>query len=267
VQSLKLSGSQDAIRFLFYPNFAELKFGSVIKAIGHVLFTLSLGFGSMIVFGSYMKQEMNVPEAAVRVVALDTLVSIFVGLLVFPIVFSGGIRPDTGPTILFETVPMLLSKVGLSDFFGLMFFLCAYVAGLGASIGLMEASVSVLVDRRKMPRSKSAWGIGFMVFAFCLIPAFSSNILRRVQFSGMNLLQSTDSLLIQWILPVIAIGISLAVGYRVKLKALRADFVWDERDTTMRLFGNWIFALRWLVPVMITIALSLQLFGILTGLE
>lgn len=265
-ESTQLSGTTEAIRFLFYPDFSKIDFGSAIKAIGHVLFTLSLGFGAMIVFGSYMKSTMNVPEAAIRVVALDTVISLCVGMLIFPIVFSGGIRPDTGPTILFETIPMLLSKVGLNDLFGLVFFLCAYLAGLGASIGLMEASVSVLVDRKKVARSKSGIIIGLIAFSLCVVPAFSSNLLRSVQFSGMNLLHTFDNVLINWILPVIAIGISLAVGYRVKLKNLRSDFIWDERQTTMRLFGNWVFALRWIVPTLITIALSIEMFGILSRL-
>lgn len=266
-ESLQLQGATEALRFLFYPDFHQLNFSSAIKAIGHVLFTLSLGFGSMIVFGSYMREDMNVPEAAVRVVGLDTLLSLSIGLLIFPIVFSGGLRPDTGPTILFETIPMLLVKVGLSDFFGLIFFLCAYLAGLGGSLGLMEVTVSSLVDRTKIPRAKVAWIIGGVSFALCTLPAFSSNLLRRIQINGMNLLESFDSGLIHWVLPVIAVALSLVVGFRMNRKTLRAQFVWDERRTTKRLFDNWIFVLRWVIPILITLALSLELLGYSLGFD
>lgn len=265
-ESLQLPGATEAMRFLFYPNFRELSLGSAIEAVGQVLFTLSLGFGVMIVFGSYMKPETGVPEAAVKVVTLDLVLSLGIGLLIFPIVFSGGLRPDTGPTILFETVPMLLAKVGLNDLFGFLFFLCAYLAGLGATLGLMEVGVATWTERRGSDRIKATWIVSAIALVIAFVPAFASNIFRRVQVSGKNLLEVLDAGLIHWLLPVIAVGFSLAMGYRMGIKVLRDQFVWDERRTTMNLFQNWVASLRWLIPILITLALSLEFFGFVRSL-
>lgn len=254
-KSLMLAGSGEALRFLFYPDFSKLTSETLVRAIGHSLFTLSLGFGAMVAFGSYLKEESRVPLMALRVVLLDTAISLCVGVLIFPIVFSGGLRVDAGATMLFETIPLLLNKVGLSDFFGFAFFLSAYLAAFGASVGLLESSVSNLVDRKKFNRRQAGWIMASVVFVIALLPALSSSVLKSVRINDMSILQSLDSLIIHWLIPLAAIGVSIAVGYQMKMKLKRNEFIFDDKPSSYRLFANWIFLLRWVIPIVISAAL------------
>ncbi len=260
-QSLTLPGSTDALRFLFYPDFSKLTSETLIRAIGHALFTLSLGFGAMVTFGSYLREESRVPLAGMRVALLDTAISLGVGILIFPIVFTGGLKVDGGATMLFETVPLLLNKVGLGAFFGFAFFLCTYLAAFGASVGLLESSVSNLVDRKKCKRRQASWLMGAITFAAGVLPALSSSALKGVRINDMSVLQSLDSLIIHWLIPLSAIGISIAVGYKMKMKLKRNEFIFDDKPSSYRLFANWIFVLRWMIPIVISGALLIEVVG------
>lgn len=260
-KSLSLSGASDALRFLFYPDFSKMTSTTLIRAVGHAFFTLSIGLGSMVVFGSYMRQDTPVPEAALRVTLVDSLISLCVGVLIFPIVFTGGFRVDSGPTLLFETIPVLLDRVGLGEFFGVAFFLCLYLSAVGASLGLLEANVSNLTDRRKFSRRNASVLMALVAFILGIFPALSSTVFERFQIKGMGLLQSLDSFMIHWLLPIVGLGISYAVSYKIKIKVLRNEFIWDQKESTYRLFRNWIFALRWLVPLFIGGALLSEIVG------
>lgn len=257
-QSLMLSGAEEALRFLFYPDFSKVNSQTLLRAIGHSLFTLSLGFGAMVTFGSYLRPDAQVPSVGFRVALLDTVISLCVGVLIFPIVFSANFKVDGGATILFETVPLLLRRVGLGEFFGITFFTCAYLAAFGASVGLLESSVSNLVDRKKMNRTQASWMMGAITFMAGLIPALSSSALKSIRINDMSVLQNLDSLIIHWLLPFSSIGISIAVGTVMKMKLKRNEFILDQRPSSYRLFSNWVFLLRWVIPIVILGAMLIE---------
>src|SRR5262249_31447397 len=139
-RSISLDQSQAAIRFLFYPDFSKLKISSLGEALGHVMFTLSVGFGVMVTFGSYLRERASLPIAGFRVTTLDCLISLGAGIMIFPLVIYGGFQ-DAGPSLLFHAVPKLLTQIPGGQVFGIGFFLCLYLASVGASIGLLETVV------------------------------------------------------------------------------------------------------------------------------
>lgn len=146
-KSLSLPTAENALRFLFYPDFSKLNSSSLISAIGHVMFTLSVGFGAMVTFGSYMHEGEHVPTAGFRVALTDSFISILAGLLVFPMALQVSHARLTDPTLIFEALPGFFMSTKTGNAFGLIFFLCLYIASLGASIGLLEVVVSNVVDR------------------------------------------------------------------------------------------------------------------------
>jgi NSS family neurotransmitter:Na+ symporter len=260
-KSLSLPSSIDALRFLFYPDFSKLTSSSFIDAIGHVCFTLSLGFGNMVTFGSYLNEDTLIPAAGFRVALVDTLISLFAGLLIFPIAMG---RPDgvSGPNVLFLTVPRLLGGMQGGAFFGVAFFLCLYLAALGASIGLFESIVSNAMEVFGARRERAAWSIGAFALALGAFPALSSSTFAGFSFRGRGLLEAVDGLLISGVLPLAALGTALAISSRLKNSLRREEFINDEGMATRSLWSHWLLVMRVVAPLLIAASLGLGLYQV-----
>lgn len=261
-RSLALPSSIDALRFLFYPDFSKLTWSSMSHAMGHVFFTLSVGFGTMVTFGSYLKESDHIPTAGFRVALMDTFLSLISGLLIFPIVLQASNIPLTDPGLLFEALPRFLSTTQGGALFGFAFFLCLYLAALGASIGLLEVIVSNGVDQKRVGRNQASWGAGAMTLLFAMGPALSGSVFKNVKIGGKGILEFVDSALINWCLPLIAFGMSLALSYGMKKSDQERHFIDKEKIESQILFPHWVFFLRFVVPSLIGLALLLQIIGL-----
>ncbi len=266
-KSLSLSNSANAFRFLFYPDFSKLTWSSLIHAVGHVCFTLSVGFGTMVTFGSYLRDADHIPTAGARVTIVDTLLSLFAVLILFPVALGASNTPLTDPGLLFEVLPRFLSQLQGGVVFGIAFFICLYLAALGASIGLLEVIVSNWVDRSKVSRSFATWITGGAAFVLGGIAAVVSAYMRGMRLEGRSFLEVMDSLLINWCLPVVALGLSLVVSLGIKTVEKEKLFVDQNKIASVALFPHWLVMIRWMAPVVIGVALLLQVVGlILTGI-
>lgn len=258
-KSLSMPSSEKALRFLFYPDFSKLNASSLISALGHVFFTLSVGFGTMVTFGSYMHEKEHVPTAGFRVALTDSLISMLAGLLVFPIALQVSPSRLTDPTLIFEALPNFFMASRSDYFFGIAFFLCLYIASLGASIGLFEVVVSNVVDRLpNLGRPKATLGIGAIAFIVATIPAFSSSNLSTVKIFGKGILENIDMLLITWILPIVALCSSLVVSWYLPQSTKVNEFVADDHLNSASLFGAWEWSLRYYVPFLILLGFGLR---------
>ena len=224
LRSLSMDQSSAALRFLFYPDFSRLKAASLGQALGHVMFTLSVGFGVMVTFMSYLRERASLPIAGFRVTTLDCLISLGAGIMIFPLVLYGGVQ-DADPSLLFYAVPRLLNQLHGGQVFVFGFFLCLYLASLGASIGLLETIVANLRESRRVKRSSGAWTAAGLALAVGIWPALSSNVLSDVRVNGLGLLELFDAALINWFLPVVALFMSQIVAWFLndKLKRLRGN--------------------------------------------
>ncbi len=268
IKSLSLATAGDAVRFLFYPDFAKLKLSSPLHAIGHVCFTLSVGFGSMVTFGSYMKQGEHIPTAGFRVAILDTVLSLLAGLLLFPIVLQASQVTSTDPGLLFEVLPkfLLQSTAGgaWGGLFGFAFFVCLYLAALGASIGLLEVIVSNLVDSAKISRTVAAWSTAVCALFLGLFPALSSTTFVKIKFlAGKSILEILDSILINVCLPLIALGVAWMISRGLNKKEQEKLFIDYNKIESVALFPHWSQVLRWLAPAVIALAFLLQLIELI----
>lgn len=258
-KSLSLDSAPDALRFLFYPDFSKLQLSSLLHAIGHVCFTLSVGFGSMVTFGSYLKDTDHIPTAGFRVALLDTILSLFAGLLLFPIVLQASNIPLTDPKLLFEALPKFLLQMPGGVLFGFAFFVCLYLAALGASIGLLEVIVSNLVDRLKIRRIYATWMSGGAALVLGVFPAMSSSVFDKVRIGDRPLLENLDSFLINFFLPLLALGMAWVIGSGMKKPQKEKLFVDSANIESVALFPYWTWFVRWLIPIVIITAFALQL--------
>lgn len=258
-KSISLPGATEAIRYLFYPDFSSFSKDTLLKVLGHVFFTLSVGMGAMVVFGSYLKEDSYVPRSGFKIAILDITVCLFAGFLIFPIIFTMGNIEDVGPSLLFDSLPVLFEQIGLGRFFGFFFFLCLYLAVLGASIMLLETSVSNLIDRRKINRQKASWIMIGVSFVLALPPALSSTVFSGVTVFNKNILKFYDSLLIDTMLPLIVLGMALVAGWGMPKKTKEDHFIHENEMDSDKLFRNWNFLIRWVIPGVIILAIALSL--------
>lgn len=260
IHSFSLPSVQPALHFLFYPDFSQITFRTLGNAVGHVLFTLSLGFGMMVTFGSYMHDSDNVPAVGFRVASMDTVVSLMAGLLIFPIIFAFD-ATITGPTTFFETIPIYFSGLRWGQAFGFIFFSCLYLTSLGASITLLQTIVTNTTERKGVPRRTAlCWVMGV---AFLLAGVFAfSNFLNEQVGGQLNLLVLADRVFVNWILPIGALSISSIVAYKMGDKGKRAFF--DEQPSAGEgnLYADWSFFLRWLCPLFILAGLLMQVISL-----
>jgi neurotransmitter:Na+ symporter, NSS family len=259
-KSLSLPTAGEAIRFMFYPDFTKLTYYSMLQALGHVFFTLSIGFGTMVTFGSYLNDQTHIPSAGFRVTTMDTLISLFAGLLIFPLLI-GSAMPSPGPELVFQALPRLLAGLDNGFMFGLAFFICLYLAALGASIGLLECLVANVSELTGFSRSRAVWITGGAAFVIAIIPSLSTSALSQFHYRGHGLLEILDTAVITVLLPLAALLVALVISARIRRHAVEEEFVNDDSIATRKLFSHWTFALGWIVPGIITIAFISAIYG------
>lgn len=256
-KSLTLDSATHALRFFLYPDFSKLTISSLAQAIGHVFFTLSIGFGTMVTFGSYLRDESYLPLAGLRVCTLDSIISLLAGIMIFPLILMGD-QKAVGPDLFFQMMPQLFDSMTGGLWFGAMFFLCLYLASLGASIGLLETLVANLRETKRVPRKSGTWMMIGICLLVSLVPALSSNVLEFVRIGKRSLLEFWDVLLINWVLPIVALFISQMVSWRLRQDLVKAEFSQTETGSSVQLYSHWIFVLRFIASPIILIALFLQ---------
>lgn len=263
-RALSLPSSGMMFRFLFYPDFSKLTYSSLNHAIGHVMFTLSVGFGTLVTFGSYFKEEDHVPTAGFRVALVDTFVSLIAALLIFPIALQASDRPMTDPSLLFETLPSFLLTLPGGVFFGLIFFVSLYLAALNSSIVLFETIVANIADMSgpQTTRSNAAWKSGLLILGLSLLPAFSSSLNAWLNISHRSLIELLDALLINWLLPLVSLGLVIAIRKGLGEADLSKDFVTENHHASAAMWPQWWLAIKWIIPALIFLGLALQLIGL-----
>lgn len=263
-RSTSLSTTDDVLRFLFYPDFSKLTLSSLNHAVGHVFFTLSVGFGTMVTFGSYIREDQHVPTAGLRVSLFDSIVSLGALFIVFPLVFKASNRTITDPALMFDVLPQFFIEMKGGTLFGLAFFVCLYLAALNASIGLLETVVSNIVDTFKnMTRNSASWITGAVALLLTLVPSLSGSFFREARLGEKGLIELIDSLLINGFLPLVALGLSIIFFKGISLKEKERLFVDKERFVSYSMFPQWLFAVQWFAPAVIILGWLMHLFGLL----
>lgn len=262
VGSLSLETTPEVLRFLFYPDFSKLNWGSLGHAVGHVFFTLSLGFGVLVTFGSYFKDKQHLATVGLRVTVVDTFISILAVLLIFPIAFSSSKIPLTDPSLLFDALPQYLSTFKGGILFGLVFFLCLWLAALNASVGLLETITANLIEKRPdFKRSRAAAISGSAILFITIFPAFSQSLFKDIKISGHSLIETLDLFLINGLLPVAGIGMVIIVMLALTEKDRSGLFIDPLNLTSRIMYSHWRFCLKWLVPTVVILGLIFQVIG------
>ena len=272
VSALGMNGSGEALGFIFRPNFAELERSSVLEAVGHSFFTLSLGMGAMITYGSYISRKQSVVKASGAIVALDTLIALFATVIMFSVIFSvTGMREqvDAGEVgavgMLFVALPELFyTQVPFGVVLGPLFYVLVALAALTSTISLLEVVTSYLIDEKGIARQKATVGAGAAIFVFTVFAALSftgTPFLSTLEvFAGKaGWFLTADHFVSNWMLPIGGLGITVAAGWFMTRKATESELV-DGTEPRWFHYGVWRFFIRFVAPAAV---LAIILFVIL----
>lgn len=213
VRSLTLPGAAQGLAFLFAPDFSKISADVVLTALGLAFFKLSIGMGTMITYGSYFRDDQDVPVTAFRVMCADLFVSLLAGIAIFPAVFAFGFRPEAGPSLLFITIPAVFASMPLGHVFMVAFFVLTAIAATGAMLSILEVPVSVMSERLGLGRVRA---IVLNLVLLALIGAgcaLSGSLLADFKLLGMTLFDLFDATSSKLLMPLGGIAVCVFVGW------------------------------------------------------
>lgn len=252
LRSVTLPGAVKGLEFYLKPDFGKLTPGVVGRALGQALFSLSLGMGTMITYGSYLSKKDNLLVSGGFVALFDTLIAFMAGLMIFPALFAMGIDPQGGPGLVFVVLPTIFAEMPLGAFFGAGFFLLLTVAALTSTISLLEVPVAFLVDEYKWKRSTAVVLMGLLAFLLGIPSALSSGAvswLTKIPALGVSFLDLANIVLGNYSLTIGALFISLFVGYKWGIKAAVKEI--ENENNVFTLKAVWAFLIRFVCPIAI----------------
>ncbi|MCU7907233.1 MAG: sodium-dependent transporter [Candidatus Thiodiazotropha sp. (ex Lucinoma aequizonata)] len=260
------------LEFLFTPDFNKLIYscqvvdgleqcevsGSpLLVAMGHAFFTLSLGMGAIMVYGSYMPKKTSIAGSAILVAILDTLVALVAGMAIFPIVFANGLEPGAGPGLIFQTLPIAFGAMPGGQLFGTLFFLLLVFAAWSSAISLIEPAVAWLVENRSMTRVRASIWIGLTTWILGLGTVFSFNLWSEIKLFDKTFFDLLDYLTANIMLPLGGLLIAIFSGWLMKVESSRDEFAMQPGS-----YQVWWNLIRYISPLAVVIVF-LHAVGIL----
>ncbi|WP_321276499.1 sodium-dependent transporter [Thiomicrorhabdus indica] len=242
-------GFEESVTFLFQPDFSKLTAEAVLVAMGHAFFTLSLGLGVMMVYGSYLNQQSSIVKASIWIAVADTAIALLAGVIIFSIVFGNNLDAASGPGLLFQTLPVAFSEMWGGWFFGTLFFGLVVLAALSSAISLIEPAVSWFEQNWGIQRNKAAWGFGFVTWVLGIGTVLSFNTWSDIYlFSDKTFFDSLDFLTANIMLPAGGFFMAIFVGWVLSKEKLKGELGLQERT-----LNQYRITLRWIVPVLVMI--------------
>jgi NSS family neurotransmitter:Na+ symporter len=247
--------------FMFSPDWSKLNSEAFVTAVGHAFFTLSLGMGALLTYSASLPKDSNLVKSALAVVALDTGIALFAGLMLFTFLYQYGAEPSAGPGLVFISLPAVFYEMGmLGNVFAVLFFVALAFAGLTSAVSLTEPMVQLVIDRYGLTRLKASVSMGlfFYVVGIVVIYSGSAEYGEMLTWSGKNLFDWIDYVTASVMLPVGGLVMAVFVGY--VLEKNRVDAALSHQLGMF--YGIWHFSLRYVAPVALIIVM-LHLMGIL----
>lgn len=260
VRSVTLPGAEEGLAYYLKPDFSKVTGRTLLAALAQAFFSLSLGMGAIITYGSYLKEKDEIPGSAAWVAGLDTGVALLAGFVLFPAIFALGFEPGAGPGLAFITLPAVFAQMPLGGLFGVLFFILLGIAALTSAISLLEVVTAWLIDEKGWSRRKAAICMGVVIFIVGIPASLGYSVLKDFSCPGLNkdLLDTYD-----WI----ANSILLPMGGL--LTALFAGYIWgvthavhevNKGRKTHAIGKWWALLIRYIVPVLIIFIMAVGIY-------
>ncbi len=258
IRAVTLPGGTDGLRFLFQPDFSKITSGVVLSAMGQAFFSLSLGMGCMITYGSYISKKNHLSHTVVEVTMMDTLIAVLAAVAIFPAVFSLGINPGYGPELVFITLPNVFANMPGGYFWSILFFILLCVAALTSAISLMEVIVAYLVEEMKLKRLTATIWVSVIIIFFGVLASLSFGAWKEVKIFNMGFFDLFDNITSKIFMPLGGLLISVFTGWFLSKKKIKEELSTHGRFPT-RYFNAYIFLIKYITPICISLVLLNQL--------
>lgn len=261
IRAVTLPGASKGLSFLFKPDFSQINGDTILNALGQAFFSLSLGMGTMITYGSYINKKNNLANTAIQVSFIDTMIAILAGIAIFPAVFAFGIEPDAGEGLIFITLPNIFLKMTGGYFFSILFFVLIAVAALTSTISVLEVLVAYFSEELKISRKKATIYSSIGILILGILCSLSRGVLEDFTILGLNFFDLLEYIAANLLLPLGGLLIVIFVGWQLKRKDLFAEFS-NEGALRAKFFPIYLFIVKFIAPIAIAIVF-LNVIGII----
>lgn len=249
IYSFNLDGFQDGLKYMFIPDLDKINPDVILSAMGMAFFSLSIGMGSLMIYGSYLSRESSITEVTTIVAFSDTFVAVLAGIIIFPMVFTFNLDPSSaGPGLIFQTLPLAFGVMPYGEVVATLFFILLFFAAITSSISLIEPAISFLIEKYSFSRAEATIRLSSLTWFIGIGTLLSFNYLSDVTFFEMTFFDLLDSFTSKVMLPLGGLLMAIFVGFIVKKK-----IVYEELEMNKTLFNFWRFIIKFIAPVAVTL--------------
>jgi NSS family neurotransmitter:Na+ symporter len=261
LRALTLDGAMDGLAFYLSPDFSKINANVILVALGQAFFSLSLGMGCMITYGSYLSEKENLTSCTVYIVIFDTLIALLVGMVIFPAVFAMGLEPTEGPGLVFSVLPTVFASMPMGHGVAVIFFILLAIAAITSGISLLEVVVAYFIDQRGWQRKKAVLIVGSAIFAFGIPSGLSFGVMADVKFLGMNFFEHVDNIASNYLLPLGGMLTAVFVGWVWGTKNAHEEIEKHGNKFGFAWARCWEFLIRYITPVAVGIVFIAKVFN------
>ena len=264
IKAATTSGFEEASNFIFGFHTDDLTAAGILEAVGHAFFTLSIGMGAMLAYGSYLKKKTDIVRNGIVIAGLDTGIALLACMVLFPITFAIGMDPASGPGLVFKNMPVALMALPGGSVWAVTFFVLLFIAALTSAISLLEVAASYFIDDLRWSRTKATLVCGVVIAALGIPSSLSNTGGFFTGFFGeTSWFDGVDWAVSNIMLPLGGLAVALFVGWRMSATIRREAFVSGSRSPAM-IYGGWLFLVQWIAPaaVIVVFLLSIGLIDI-----
>ena len=242
--AMSTAGFGRGLTYVFTPDFSQLTREGLLEALGHAFFTLSLGMGAVMIYGSYMPQNASIAKTTLTIAFADTLVAILACLIIFPLVFTYELEPGQGPGLIFVTLPIVFGQMPYGELFGTLFFILVALAAWTSAISLLEPAVAWLVENRHLKRPFASALAGTTVWLLGIGSLLSFNEWSEAKLFDKTFFDTVDYLSSKIMLPLGGFLITVFVAWLISKKSVVDELNLGEGF----IFRAWFFTVRYIAP-------------------
>ena len=252
VKNLTLDGVAQGVKFYLTPDFSKINIKLFVEVLGQVFFALSLGFGVMITLSSFVKKDEGLVKISIITGILNTLIAVLAGFMIFPSLFSYGVSPDSGPSLVFKSLPIVFSHMPFGGFFAVAFFALLMIAALTTSLPIYEVIITTLQEKFKIKRKSAILLVLSTIFIFGNLPSLmATNLLADVKIFGKNIFDAYDAISATIFFVLTSLGCAIFVGWVLKDEAKREIMQGSEKYA--KLVNIWFWYIKFVVPFIILV--------------
>ena len=250
--SLSLPNAHLGLEYMFKPDFTKINPHMFLAALGQALFTLSIGMGALITYGSYIKEDKNIAKSTYTIIFSDTLFALMAGIMIFPAIFSFGLEPSSGAGLVFITIPKIFAQIPYGEIVSAAFFVLLLIAAVTSGISIIEVPIASMIERWKISRIKASIILFVAVSVFAIPAVLSFSTLQNFKIIDKTIFDFLDFLTSSVLMPFNALCVCLIAGWFLKIKG--NNFIKNKAFAIMFDLG-----LKYFVPVILVLLLYVGL--------